>query len=237
MHGEIGHVPPAEHEATNSSILQGGHDKQGLCELARVSRAVFAASRQLPVVDTVGRVHHPAADGVAGNERKLDVGVECTEEGSVGAAVRGAADREDGRVTFVLGYLAAVVPLVAVAVAALWPPRWWQVALLVGGPVLTGLAVLEVAGLQHLGWIAIFGIPYVYLVALPLVPWRRAWARVAVPLTVIAVVCLFVGLARFEVAVAFYLAMPFVAAVVGLVLAVVSRRDRRRAAAHPEPAD
>ncbi|MCM3556937.1 hypothetical protein M3697_17845, partial [Janibacter melonis] len=43
------------------------------------------------------------------------------------------------------------------------------------------------------------------------------------PLTVIAVVGLFVGLARFEVAVAFYLAMPFVAAVVGLVLAVVSR--------------
>ncbi|MCM3556922.1 hypothetical protein M3697_17740, partial [Janibacter melonis] len=54
------------------------------------------------------------------------------------------------------------------------------------------------------------------------------------PLTVIAVVGLFVGLARFEVAVAFYLAMPFVAAVVGLVLAVVSRRDRRRATTNPE---
>lgn len=150
--------------------------------------------------------------------------------------VCGAADCEDGRVTFILGYLAVVVPLVAMAVAALWPPRWWQVALLVGGPVLSGLSVLEVAGLQGLGWIAVFGIPYAYLIVLPLVPWRRAWARVAVPLTVIAVVGLFVGLAGFEVAVVFYLAMPFVAAVVGLVIGAVSRLDRR-AASHPEPVD
>lgn len=139
--------------------------------------------------------------------------------------------------TRVLGYLAAVVPLVAVAVAALWPPRWWQMALLVGGPVLSGLSVLEVAGLQYLGWIAVFGIPYAYLIVLPLVPWRRAWARVAVPLTVITVVGLYVGLARFEVGVTFYLAMPFVAAVVGLVLGAVPRRDWRRTAGHPEPVD
>lgn len=34
---------------TNSGILQGGHDRQGLCELAHVSRAVFAASRHRPL--------------------------------------------------------------------------------------------------------------------------------------------------------------------------------------------
>lgn len=57
----------------------------------------------------------------------------------------------------------------------------------------------------------------------------------AIPLTVIAVVGVLVGLARFEVSVVFYLAMPFVAAVGGLVLCEVSRRDRRRATSHPEP--
>ena len=31
----------------NSGTLQGGHDREGLCELANVSCAAFAASRQL----------------------------------------------------------------------------------------------------------------------------------------------------------------------------------------------
>ena len=138
---------------------------------------------------------------------------------------------------FFLGYFAVIVPLVAVAVAALWPPRWWQVALQVSGPVLTGLAALEVAGFDYLGWIAVLGIPYAYLIVMPLVPWRRDWARVAMPVIVMAVVGIIVGLARFEVAVVFYLAMPFAAAVLGLVLLAVSRRDRRRAAGHPDPVD
>lgn len=123
-----------------------------------------------------------------------------------------------------LVYLLVVVPLVGVATAAVWVPRPWQAGLLLGGPALSALAWAGVPGVELLGWLAVFGVPYALLVVLPVLPWRRRWARTTVPGTVLAVCAVLVAVARAEVSVVFYLALPASLAVGALVVAASTRR-------------
>ncbi len=134
-------------------------------------------------------------------------------------------------------YLLIVVPLTLFATAAVWVPRPWQWVLLYGGPLVTLLGVNGVPGFDRLGWVAVFGIPWAYLVVLPLLPWRREWVRTVLPVTVLTLVVFIVGISRADVAVTFYLAFPAVAALVGLGGTVLSRRQRRKAASPGRVAD
>lgn len=127
---------------------------------------------------------------------------------------------------FALAYLLAVVPVLVVVTAAIWRPRPWQAALLLAGPLLTLAAVLEVRPFHLAGWLATIGVPYALLTIVPLLRWRRPWARVAVPGTVLAVCAGFVVAARAEPAVAFYLALPAVIALGALARALLDRRRR-----------
>lgn len=126
------------------------------------------------------------------------------------------------------GYLAVLVPLVAVALAAVWVPRAWQAALVLSGPTVGVLAFAEVPLVDRLGWVSVIGIPYLYLVVLPAIPWRRAWARTAVPATVLLVTTVLFALAGVHIVSVVYLSPPIVIALVALGLAQANRRDRLR---------
>lgn len=126
--------------------------------------------------------------------------------------------------TFTLAYLLAVVPVLAVVAAAVWPPRPGPIALIVAGPLITLAAVLGIRPFDSLGWLASIGVPYALLTVAPAVPWRRPWARVAVPGTVLAVCAGFAVLAEGEPAVLFYAALPVIVALSALAVALLSRR-------------
>jgi hypothetical protein len=125
-------------------------------------------------------------------------------------------------------YLLTVVPLLAVATAAVWVPRPWQVVLLYGGPLLVLLAAAQVPGVERLGYLLVLGTPYALLLALPVLPWRRRWARWAVPLTVLLECAVVVALAEGEAPALFFAAYPAVLALGALAVVVVSSLRRRR---------
>ncbi|QKE82837.1 hypothetical protein [Arthrobacter sp. NEB 688] len=126
-----------------------------------------------------------------------------------------------------VAYLVVMVPLLGLAAAALWPPRRWQAALLVAGPALAALAAAGFPGVERLGWLLVLGVPWALALVLPLVPWRREWARLAIPLVVLALVVTGIALARGAVAAVVYLGLPGAAAVLGLGLLALARHDRR----------
>lgn len=130
---------------------------------------------------------------------------------------------------FVAIYLLVVLPMTLVVLLAVGWPRPWQVVLLLLGPAVTGLAVAGAEPFALLGWIAAFGVPYLYLLVPPMLPWRRPWARVAVPVTTLVLCAALALLMGVEVAF-FYLAFPLLAALGALVVDAVNRHDRRVAA-------
>lgn len=130
-----------------------------------------------------------------------------------------------------------VVPLVLIATAAVWFPRPWQWVLLYGGPVVTLLAFCGVPYVDRLGWIILFGLPWAYCIALPLLPWRREWPRIVISVTVLALAAILVAVGRATAPINFYVLFPTLAALTGLAIEAVVRRDRRKLAASPEAAD
>lgn len=124
-------------------------------------------------------------------------------------------------------HLLVMAPLLVVMTAAVWRPRWWQLLLLGAGPALTAAAIAGVPGVDELGWVSTIGVAIASLVVAPVLPWRRHWARWAVPATVLAVCAALVVAAEGEAAVRFYLALPALLAV-GALLVEVERRWRAR---------
>lgn len=129
-------------------------------------------------------------------------------------------------------YLLVMAPLLVVMTAAVWRPRWWQLLLLGAGPALTAAASAEVPGVDALGWLSGIGVALATLVVAPVLPWRRGWARGAVPATVLAVCAVLVVAAEGEAAVGFYLGLPVLLAV-GALLVEAERRWRARRGASP----
>ena len=117
---------------------------------------------------------------------------------------------------------------VLVAGIGLWPLRWWQAALVLLGPAITTLALIDGSPLQALGWLPVYGIPWaVHLIA----PWpmlftARLWARIAVPLTVIGfqVIIAVVGSSWILLV---YFALPLISAGFALLLAWGGHLDDR----------
>ncbi|WP_299444377.1 hypothetical protein [uncultured Phycicoccus sp.] len=132
--------------------------------------------------------------------------------------------------TLLIAYLVVVVPLGLLALAAVWRPRPWQVALILAGPLVSALAVVGVSPAKDLGWVATIGVGYLFLVVLPVLPWSREWARTAMPLVVLAISGLLVGLAQGSPAILVVVALPATLSLGALVVAALSRRDRRRRA-------
>ncbi|MBM6399655.1 hypothetical protein [Phycicoccus sonneratiae] len=130
-------------------------------------------------------------------------------------------------------YALVVAALLGLVTAAVWVPRPWQLLLLYGGPVTTLLVVAGVPGFDLLGWVGVYGIPYALMTVLPLVPWRREWARWALSSTVLGVVVCLVAASGFDAVAAFYLGLPALAALAGLGLATLTRRDRLRPVGSP----
>jgi hypothetical protein len=124
-------------------------------------------------------------------------------------------------------YLLVVVPLLAVATAAVWVPRPWQLVLLYAGPLLTVLAAVHVPGVDRLGFLLVYGTPYLLLLVLPVLPWRRPWARWAVPVTVLVVAGLLAAVGGLSTPILFFVAYPVVLALGALVVMAVSRRRRQ----------
>ena len=120
-------------------------------------------------------------------------------------------------------YLLVVAPLLVVATAAVWVPRRGQALLLYGGPALTALAWAGVPGPVHLGFLLVYGTPYLLLLVLPLVPWRRSWARWAVPTTVLLTSGALASVAEGEAPVLFYVSYPVLLALGALVVAARGR--------------
>jgi hypothetical protein len=135
--------------------------------------------------------------------------------------------------TFELGYALAVVPVLVVVTAAVWVPRFWQAALVLAGPLTTLATVHEVWPFTYLGWWGGGGVAYAVLTVPSLLPWRRRWARLAVPCTVLAVCAVFVAVAAGELPVVFYLGLPALCAVGALVVAFLSGRCRASAVLAP----
>jgi hypothetical protein len=128
-------------------------------------------------------------------------------------------------VQLLIAYALTVGAVTLAVVIATWPPRPWPALLLSAGPVVSVLAVAEVWPFDLIGWIAVLGVAYLYLVAPPLIPWRRRWARYLVPAT-----CLFVcaGLVIFGggLVMAVYLALPILCAAGAIIVAVLDRPQR-----------
>ncbi|GGK41322.1 hypothetical protein GCM10010124_37730 [Pilimelia terevasa] len=123
---------------------------------------------------------------------------------------------------FIFIYVLAVVPVLVVAAVAVWPPRPWQVALVLAAPLITLAAVLGVPLFENLGWLSTIGVPYAVLTVAPALPWRRWWASLAVPGTVLMVCAIFVIVAEALPEVLFYLALPTFLALGAIVRALFS---------------
>lgn len=134
-------------------------------------------------------------------------------------------------------YLCALVYVLAaplgLALAALWRPRRAQVLLLLACPVVSFvLAMRLVPGLDGIGWLGTV-LPYVWLVVLPLVPWRRRWARVAIPLVVLVEAGTALTLIDGDASSVVLAVLPAIAAAAGLQFAWLTHETRvmREAAA------
>jgi hypothetical protein len=125
----------------------------------------------------------------------------------------------------VAAYLFLVIPMAAVVLAAAWPPTPKHVALVCSGPAVTVLALLGVWPFTLLGLWAFFAVPYLYLLVPSLVPWRRPWARYAVPVTSLLLCGLLVAAGGGFVA-AVYLTLPILAGVLAVTARVVARPAR-----------
>lgn len=138
--------------------------------------------------------------------------------------------------TFWYAYVAVVVPLVIVMVIAVWRPRFWQWTSLLIGPLITALATAEVPGIRQIGWPATVGVVYAFLLVPPLLPWRRRWARWAIPAIVLLTCGFLTAVAQFEVSILFFLGFPALLSlgvlVVLLVLTLLHRRDGAPVSSH-----
>lgn len=120
---------------------------------------------------------------------------------------------------------AMVVITLVVATVAVWPPTAWQAVLLGAVPVAVGAAVLDVPVIRSGGWLISMLGPYLLMTVLPILPWRRGWARWAVPTSVAMVLLALVLVTRAAAPVLFFLVLPFVTVLLGL------RRGLRRSRA------
>jgi hypothetical protein len=130
-------------------------------------------------------------------------------------------------VTLVGAYLVVVVPLVVVMLAAVWRPRVWQLIATFVGPTVTALAFAEAPLVGRLGWLASVGVLYAFLVVPPVLPWRRRWARRAVPSIVLLLCGVLLAAADGDAAAALYLGLPMLVSVGALAVLVVDRRTQR----------
>ena len=123
--------------------------------------------------------------------------------------------------TFWYAYLVVVVPLVVVMVIALWWPRWWQWTSVLIGPLITALAAAEAPGIRQTGWPATIGVAYAFLLVPPLLPWRRRWARWAIPAIVVLICGFLTAVAQFEVSILFFLGFPALLSLAVLLVLLV----------------
>ncbi len=118
----------------------------------------------------------------------------------------------------------------AIMTAAMWRPRPRQAVLLLVGPVLAvAAAVGAVSG--GLGLMALFLVPYAYLLVAAALPWERPWARWVVPATVMTGCLALAAPGLRSPTMLLVLAIPFTSAAVALV----GVRSHRRAV--PVPGD
>ena len=131
---------------------------------------------------------------------------------------------------------ASLVLVLGVAVAAVWPPAWWQAGLLALLPAAFAAVALEVPIVRAAGWlISILG-PLALLLVLPVVPWRRTWARWAVPVSVAMALAAIAVAAQGDGPILAVLSLPCVMVLIGLVRAAAHShhpRDRSRATHTP----
>lgn len=136
--------------------------------------------------------------------------------------------------TFVGAYLVVVLPLVVVMLAAVWRPRAWQVVAILAGPTVTALAFAEAPLVGRLGWLASVGVLYAFLVVPPVLPWRRRWARPAVPTVVLLLCGVLLAAADGNAAAVLYLGLPTLVSVGALAVLVVDRRTQRVLVTSPQ---
>lgn len=134
-----------------------------------------------------------------------------------------------------LAYFLIVVPVLAVVTAAVWPPRPGSAALILAGPLITLAAVAGIPLFEQLGWLAVIGVPYAVLVVPPVLNWRRPWATVLVPGTVLVICGGFMIVSRGEAAVVFYLSLPVILAAGALARVLFTRFRRSVDIADPSP--
>ena len=120
-------------------------------------------------------------------------------------------------------YLVAVVPVLAVAVAAVWPPRPRQVLALLAAPLVTFAGAAGVPPFELLGFYTYIGVAWLVLLVTPLLRWRRSWARVAVPATVLLTCAGLVVLGEGELPLVLFVTLPVLVAEVALVAGLVAR--------------
>jgi hypothetical protein len=124
----------------------------------------------------------------------------------------------------VIFVVASFLLTLGVATAAVWPPAWWQAGLLGLLPAAFAAVALDVPIARTAGWlISILG-PLALLLVLPVVPWRRTWARWAVPASVALVLVAIAVAARGDGPILVILSLPFAMVLVGLVRAAAQHR-------------
>src|SRR3712207_2927776 len=128
--------------------------------------------------------------------------------------------------SFALAYDLTVGPVLALSTAAVWPPRPWQIALVLAGPLITLAAALAVWPFSYLGWLAAFEVPCAVLLIAPVLPWPRRWAQLAIPATVRAICGGYVIAARWEVSIVFYFSFPALLAFAAVATTGLTWRGR-----------
>lgn len=132
----------------------------------------------------------------------------------------------DSEVVVGLFVFAAAAPTLAVVTAAVWVPRRGQALALLLGPAIVLASVTGVLG--HRGWwLGTIGVQWLGLLVAPVLPYRRAWARVAVPLTALAPSVFLVLQSGFAIEALVYLGFPVATGLVGLALGIVHLRTAR----------
>jgi hypothetical protein len=120
---------------------------------------------------------------------------------------------------------AAAAPTLVVVTAAVWVPRPGQALALLLGPAIVLASVTGV--LAHWGWLGTIGVQWLGLLVAPVLPYRREWARVAVPLTALAPSVFLVLQSGFAIEALVYLGLPVATGLVGLALGIVHVRTAR----------
>ncbi|HEY6798018.1 MAG TPA: hypothetical protein VI248_25360 [Kineosporiaceae bacterium] len=125
---------------------------------------------------------------------------------------------------YVAMYLLIVVTVLVLAAAATWPPRPWQTAPILAGPVVLAGTLAGIWPFPHLGWVGNIGVSYAVLVVAPALPWGRPSARLSVPCAVLAGCVALAAAARWNFVVVFYLSLPALLALGALGVALLNRR-------------